>query len=325
MMERLQRHRLFYQEYFTQVVRRQQLAHAYLFTGNDEVGKERLATYIVQLLAHSGKSETDWPNSPLYERINHNQYADLLYLEPEGRQIKVDQIRLLKEWLATTPVEKDFKLAVIRQADTMNLAASNALLRLLEEPGENIYLFLLSPDADKLLPTIQSRVQEIYLAAPDQEAAKVTLLADIDNRDHAALMALFSLEMLTRLKENYQVDSFEAWLGAAESFYQGLLHRQIITFTQVQSRLKSYLSVQGSLDILEYLWLVNYASIVGQMDRADAPVFPQRIQRGWQGTQPPSLAYLLQISDALLACKQQVMANVAPQLAFEALVIDLLK
>ena len=95
-----------------EVIRRQQLVHGYVFTGNDELGKRQLTQDMIQTLACKQKP-SPCGTCDICQRVAHDQLADIFYLKPDGQSIKVDQIRQLREWLATSPVEISFKMAII--------------------------------------------------------------------------------------------------------------------------------------------------------------------------------------------------------------------
>ncbi|WP_438725766.1 hypothetical protein ACR9YC_07165 [Parasphingorhabdus sp. DH2-15] len=76
-----------------------------------------------------------------------------------GRNIKVDQIRLLQRRFSTRPTLGSNRVIIIDAADDMERGAANALLKSLEEPSENIHFLLISHNPGKLLPTIRSRCQ----------------------------------------------------------------------------------------------------------------------------------------------------------------------
>ena len=153
--------------YFAQQVQEGHLAHAYLLTGGDITSKRAVITALAQ--DYFSRDSAGDPRT-IRQRIADNQYADVYYLEAQGQTLKVDQVRELKEWLGQSPLEGRGKFAIIEQAERLNASSANALLTVLEEPVDNVYLFLWSPSANLLLPTILSRVQVLHLEAPDRQA-----------------------------------------------------------------------------------------------------------------------------------------------------------
>lgn len=89
-----------------------------------------------------------------------------------ARQILVGQARHLKKWAQLKSYEGGRRVAVVWQADRMGVQAQNALLKLLEEPPDQLLLVLASDAPEKLLPTILSRCQALRLRpAPEEELA----------------------------------------------------------------------------------------------------------------------------------------------------------
>jgi DNA polymerase-3 subunit delta' len=99
-----------------------------------------------------------------------DHHPDLHWLHPEEDKhtISVEQIRGVIDALALTAHGGGAKVVVIEPADAMTPAATNALLKTLEEPSADTYLFLLSHRPGGLAPTIRSRCQRLNLVRPPQ-------------------------------------------------------------------------------------------------------------------------------------------------------------
>lgn len=132
--------------------RNNKLHHAILMHGKSGIGK---ATFAKELALELLTSNTQ----------NKATHPDLLIIEKQEnkRDIVVDQIRKIAGFSnQTSAISKD-KFIVINAADDLNRAASNALLKILEEPHPNNFLILISHNPSKLLPTIKSRCQLIKI------------------------------------------------------------------------------------------------------------------------------------------------------------------
>lgn len=81
----------------------------------------------------------------------------------------IEEIREIKKFLSQKPFNHQSKLVVIQEAENLKTEAQNALLKTLEEPGENNYLILTTNNPSSLLPTIISRCQ-IIRTIPKSEA-----------------------------------------------------------------------------------------------------------------------------------------------------------
>lgn len=126
------------------------LAHAYILEGEEGSGRHTLAMAVARALA----GET-----PEGEKIARGISPDVkeFGVAQDKKTFTVDIIRRLKADAAIKPNELPFKLYIISNTELMNTQAQNAALKLLEEPPEACYFFLLCQNASLLLPTVRSR------------------------------------------------------------------------------------------------------------------------------------------------------------------------
>jgi DNA polymerase-3 subunit delta' len=165
--------------------------HAYLFEGPAGVGKERTAFGLAQALVcerrAQGAADACAACSACVRAIPRKGetlpvHPDIMVIErglyepavigrrsPELQDISIDQVRVLVlARSAFPPHEGRAKVFIVRRADELSIAAANALLKTLEEPGPRTHFVLLTSMADSLLPTIRSRAQRIRFGAlPD--------------------------------------------------------------------------------------------------------------------------------------------------------------
>ncbi len=147
-----------------QAVTRKKLSHAFLFVGPDGVGKRTVALTLAQglncrLLLPEGACGT-CPSCVkfLTDPVSH---PDVTLVKPEGRVIRIDQVRELQAEMYARPTEGSYRIAIIDSADRMNAESSNRLLKLLEEPPAHAILILLTTNLAGVLPTLISRCQLI--------------------------------------------------------------------------------------------------------------------------------------------------------------------
>jgi DNA polymerase-3 subunit delta' len=94
-------------------------------------------------------------------KIAANNHPDIIQVQPRGPFIKIEQIRTLLQTLSMKPYEAKTRVVIISAAHCMNAAASNALLKILEEPPDRSVLVLIANHKSDLLPTIASRCQPV--------------------------------------------------------------------------------------------------------------------------------------------------------------------
>jgi len=137
------------------------VAHAYLFSGEDGVGKTLAAGEFARaLLCVEGGSDACGVCAAC-QRAAAGIHPDLHRITAPERQIRIDQVREIEERLSIRSFEGGYKVVVVEAADTMNPAAANAFLKTLEEPPPMSVLILVSARPDLLPDTIRSRTQRI--------------------------------------------------------------------------------------------------------------------------------------------------------------------
>lgn len=176
------------------------LHHAWLITGPRGVGKATLAWQIGRWLLADGdaKSLTVPPDDPVARRMAALSEPRLHLVrrgfdQKTGRlraEIGVDDIRALLSFFHLSAAEGGRRVAIVDAADELNGAASNALLKILEEPPAGGVILLIAHQPARLLPTIRSRCRELRLAPlPPEEMQRVFAALEIDG-DAQALAAL---------------------------------------------------------------------------------------------------------------------------------------
>jgi DNA polymerase-3 subunit delta' len=156
----------------SQAVRHQKVAHAYLFSGPDGVGKKTTALSLAQALNCHQQGGDACMECSSCRKIEQGQHPDVQVIKPEGEYIKIEAIRRLQQEMASKPYEGRVKTQVIDEADRLTPQAANCLLKTLEEPASNSLLILVSAHPYNLLPTVVSRCQRLVfnqLAAEDIE------------------------------------------------------------------------------------------------------------------------------------------------------------
>ena len=141
------------------------LPHALLLTGPVGIGLRHFARCVSASLLCESNNKEEYPcesckGCHLRQAGNH---PDLFPMEPEGKgkQIKVDQVRGLIEFITLKSHSGGYKIVLIDPAEVMNRHAANTLLKTLEEPPPQSLLLLLSHRPELLPITIRSRCQRI--------------------------------------------------------------------------------------------------------------------------------------------------------------------
>lgn len=163
------------------------LGHALLFAGPAQLGKREVAARLAQRFLCERRLPDGEPcgqcrGCHLFGAGTHPDYQFISFIpNKEGTRLRteivIEQIRELSERLSLTPQYGGAQIAIIDPADAINHAASNALLKTLEEPVPGRYLWLVSAHPARLSATIRSRCQKLEFRLPPAEDALTWLRA----------------------------------------------------------------------------------------------------------------------------------------------------
>jgi len=142
-----------------EAVASKRLASTLLFVGPSGIGKKLVARGLAQAMLCE-KTTDGCGECGSCIRIEKNQSESVLYVEPEEIQIKVEQVRSLKDFVRLKLVAKA-RVAIINEAHMMTPQSANSLLKVLEEPPPSTYFILVTGQEAAMLPTLRSRSQTI--------------------------------------------------------------------------------------------------------------------------------------------------------------------
>ncbi|MBW2673939.1 MAG: DNA polymerase III subunit delta' [Deltaproteobacteria bacterium] len=142
-------------------MKRERVPHAYLFHGIQGIGKKTTAQAFAQALNCRENNADFCGRCPSCLKAGRRSHPDIVMIEPEGIFIKIDKIRDLQNQTQFRPLEGRKKVFILADADRMNDASANALLKTLEEPSSFNILILTTSRIHKLPQTIISRCQQV--------------------------------------------------------------------------------------------------------------------------------------------------------------------
>lgn len=159
-------------------IERGKIPSSYLFAGESGIGKKYTAINLAKTVnclkavdsEHITVDSCDACSS--CKKIDAGVHPDYLLVSPEGGQIRIEEIRPVDNRLSLKPFEGRIKIVIIDDADTMNVFASNAFLKTLEEPPQDSLIILVSSKPDNLPDTIRSRCSRINFTPLSYEASQ---------------------------------------------------------------------------------------------------------------------------------------------------------
>lgn len=328
----------------TALLRNGTLPHALLFTGTEGVGKQAAAVALAmacncQRELPEFKAEHRSGQAPVNSsgefnlltmdacgvckscrKIAAGNHPDIIRIQPIGPFIKIGQIRALLQTLAMKPYEAITRVAILSEAQAMNAAASNALLKILEEPPSRSMLVLTATQKSDLLPTIVSRCQHVgFNPIPDEKIAawlKNKHGLEQQAADILAVMANGSFSRAQMMVKNN-------WLQRRKWVIEEMAHLSLQPishlFALAEKLSKEKEALAQSLEIIK-VWFRDL--IINQYD-AGKIINRDVADKIETASQKNNLSDLLSKVDAVQKTQNRLAANTNLRLTLESLLIEL--
>lgn len=153
------------------------------------------------------KDQVDFENHPDYKILERKQSA--------SKNITVDQVRELQDFLHKTSIFSGYKIAIFYQADLMNINAANSCLKILEDTPKNTHIFLLTNRAHSILPTIRSRCAKFTVRQNSAAADNFDIDSMLENSEYInsikLMMNATNLEEKLAQLKNFAEKDRESW------------------------------------------------------------------------------------------------------------------
>lgn len=234
-----------------------QLANSYLFSGPEGIGKRLAAQSFVMELFCECKPGAECNNC---KRILHNTHPDVINIDvyEDKKDISIEQLRDMQSAIQLHPLEGKFKVVIINNAERMNQASANSLLKVLEEPPKNTHFFLITSRHHMLLPTILSRCQKLQFSPPplNEVAEYISKTRNID-KEMSTLIAKITSGSIG-LALNFPIETLNDAVSSLKNIWKKPSPTEIVTIAEKwgksdtdQTTLISILA-KVYLDIIEY-------------------------------------------------------------------------
>ena len=263
---------LFNEEVYTSlnnIIKNKSFANGYIFYGVEgAVKKETALKFIIEIFKQSSLSKNiedkvatnnhpDFliiePNSLVSEKIS--QSADHKEIKKTGTEIiKIAQIRNIKTFIGQKSINSGKKIVLIIDAHLLNEAASNCLLKTLEEPSNGIFI-LLTSKLNLLLDTIISRCQIVRFRSFSSKQIKSILKEYLDT-SKSKINANLKFEDLINSANgspNQLLKNIEIW----NDFSDEIISKLDSPIKNSLEILEISKSVSEKLEIYQQIYLVN--------------------------------------------------------------------
>ncbi|MDR1522700.1 MAG: DNA polymerase III subunit delta' [Endomicrobium sp.] len=213
-------------------IKNNKIAHAYIFMGQEGVGKHLMAQEFAKILNCTVNDFTitdigACDRCVSCQKISKGVSPDLHFIDfikqaeledediAKQKVLKIETIRYMQKEIATKVHESKWKVFVIDPAEKMNIAAANSLLKTLEEPPNNTVIILIAKHKETIPKTIVSRSQMLFFAPIEQKEIVSWLVKNkslsFDYAQEVASLSEGSLKNAINLLEDNQKENLSLW------------------------------------------------------------------------------------------------------------------
>lgn len=199
------------------------VVHAFLIHGDEGCGKKTLAQTMSMALHCTGEGEKPCLECGPCRRMLMGVHPDHIEVASDSSVISVKMVRDLIDRLTEKPYEGGWRTVIIHDAEKMNEAAQNALLKTLEEPDGRTAFFLLTAHPEGLLATIRSRCRPVFMPRLSEEVIASELIGRGMSEGRARYAARLSQGVMGRaIALCREDDPYFAWRDEAVKLMQTL-------------------------------------------------------------------------------------------------------
>lgn len=311
--------------YIRNAVTENKVSHAYILNGERGSGKKMLANLFATTLLCEEQGPDPCNACHSCHQAESGNHPDIIRVTHEKpNTISVDDIRRqVNEDIQIKPYQGPYKIYIIAEADLMTVQAQNALLKTIEEPPAYAVIFLLTENAEALLPTITSRCVMLKLRNIKDTLIRKYLMETMYVPDYKADMCTaFAQGNMGRAIMLASSDHFNEIREEAVQLLKYINEMDISEVTKAIKKIGTYkLEINDYLDII-MIWYRDVLLYKATKDM-DKVVFKDQISYIQERAKKSSYEGIELILESLEKAKTRLKANVNFDLVMELLLLTI--
>tara|TARA_B100001121_G_scaffold99485_1_gene88081 strand:+ start:1754 stop:2683 length:930 start_codon:yes stop_codon:yes gene_type:complete len=167
-----------YFDFFKELIDKDKLPKVTMLTGEKGIGKSTFVNHLMHYYYdrknYNQENLSICGNTIFHANFKNNTFPNIYFLNINNfKNIKVDDVRKLKQNLLKTSVINQSRFVILDDVETFNLSSLNALLKIIEEPSKNTHFILINNKSKSLIETIKSRSLEIKITFNNNQKIKI--------------------------------------------------------------------------------------------------------------------------------------------------------
>ena len=312
-------------QYIKNAVKQDKVSHAYILNGERGSGKKMLAKLFAQTLqCEKGGDEPCYECHSCRQAISNNNPDIIRVSHEKPNTISVEDIRTqINEDIQIKPYSGKYKIYIVPDADMMTVQAQNALLKTIEEPPAYAVIFLLTENAQSLLPTICSRCVMLKLRNIKDKLVKKYLMEELHVPDYKAdVCTAFAQGNIGKATMLANSEHFNEIKDEAIQLLKNIDTMELHDLVEAVKRITVYkIEINDYLDIL-MIWYRDVL-IYKATKNIDRLIFGEQLDYIKERAKKSSYEGIEKILDALEKAKARLKANVNFELVMELLLLTI--
>lgn len=312
-------------QYIKSAVKEDKVSHAYILNGERGSGKRLLAGLFAQTLqCEQGGEEPCYSCHSCSQAMSGNHPDIIRVTHEKPNSIGVDDIRVqINEDIQVKPYNGKRKIYIVPDADLMTVQAQNALLKTIEEPPAYAVIFLLTENAEALLPTICSRCVMLKLRNIKDTLVKKYLMERLEVPDYKAdVCTAFAQGNIGKAAMLASSEHFNDIKDEAVQLLKNIDTMELADLVEAVKRVSAYkIEINDYLDVL-MIWYRDVL-IYKATKNIDRVIFGEQIEYIRERAKKSSYEGIERILKALETAKTRLKANVNFDLVMELLLLTI--
>ena len=311
--------------YIQKAVTQKQISHAYILNGERGAGKKMFAQlFAMTLQCERGGAEPCNECHSCRQALSGNHPDIIRVVHEKTNTISVEEVRVqINNDIMIRPYNGKYKIYIVPDADMMTVQAQNALLKTIEEPPEYAVIFLLTENAESLLPTILSRCVMLKIKNVKDALIKKYLMEQMQIPDYKAdVCTAFAQGNMGRA---IMLATSEHFNEIKEETLQMMKYIKDMELPELLKALKSLSSYKVEVDDILDLISVWYRDVLLYKATKDinGVIFSDQMKYIKESANTSSYEGIETILKALEKAKTRLKANVNFELVMELLLLTI--